>query len=628
MAEYLAVGAVAGPARTGLYRIPIPFDVAAGPSATAGSNLVAMVIDPSEAYGYAADLTAGSVVKIDLATLAVVGSVTLPSPPQSSPRGFAVIDASGANLYVLDGRGHMNRIDLATFTLAATGTTGVTVVVGSWTETLLLNGAGTYLYFQTQYDVFQISTTTLNPTGSLSSASALSGMAISPDGGSLYVGYYGAANFMVIATATMTQASTLIVASSDPVVALVDPTNTYLWFVGSSAGGGHFLNRVTLASGGLVYNDNCPPSGATYVHDLVLSGSGTRIYALYCNPASTDDAEVVAYDTTTLEAVGATSFPISAYNLCRGGSGNLYGVAGTTVGKQIASALQSFAPIAGANVGSASPGGIESSGAQMVVSTPTGVALISPPDWSVISSVVVAAGAAIDAVVADAGYNYAYAADYNTPGIWKVNLASMTVVGSVLAVGPSPETLAIDPAGAYLYVGDWYNGTITKIDLATFTVVGSPLAAGAAIASVMIDPAGAYLYAVNYSTTASVIKIDLSTFTVVGTINLAVAPIVGILDSAGTYLYVGQLGPPSTLAQINIATFAVAQSLTVPGGVLYIAADAAGANLYVAEDNGSVRRISIGSWAVVGSAPYSLVPWLGNVMSLKVTETEQIVMLL
>ncbi len=172
--------------------------------------------------------------------------------------------------------------------------------------------------------------------------------------------------------------------------------------------------------------------------------------------------------------------------------------------------------------------------------------------------------------------------------IYKVDMRTLQLVGTLPHTGSIFQTAVIDPAGTYAYFGnDNAPGQVVKVDLSTFQIAGvltllhdaPPAVTGEDnLTSAVIDPAGRYAY---FGTTDSlsdttrtagrVVKVDLASFTRVGAVTLAPGETwlqSAVMDPLGRYAYFGAAGVGSTagsIVRIDLATFQRAGAVGLDG---------------------------------------------------------------
>lgn len=195
-----------------------------------------VVIDPSGAFAYVVS-TNGYVTQIATATDTVTGTVAV----GGTPRALAV-SPDGTTLYVSNFTSSVSVINTATLTVSSVIDTGETQ---SWAIAVTPDGSQVYVAYNhgvnvLESDVAVISTATDQVTARVPVSpvqDSLEGMAVAPDGSSVYVTVGDQHEVAVISTATNTVSAT-ITGLEQPVGVAVNAAGTTAWVSQLNAGNG------------------------------------------------------------------------------------------------------------------------------------------------------------------------------------------------------------------------------------------------------------------------------------------------------------------------------------------------------------------------------------------------------
>ncbi len=195
-----------------------------------------VVIDRAGAFAYVV-ATNGDVTQIATATDTVTGTVNV----GGIPRALA-ISPDGTTLYVSNWTSSVSVIDTATLTVSSVINTNENQ---SWAIAVTPDGSQVYVAYNhginvLKSDVAVISTATGQVTARIPVSpiqDSLEGMAVSPDGASVYVTVGDQEEVAVISTATDTVSAT-ITGLEDPVAVALNAAGTTAWVSQLNAGNG------------------------------------------------------------------------------------------------------------------------------------------------------------------------------------------------------------------------------------------------------------------------------------------------------------------------------------------------------------------------------------------------------
>ena len=150
--------------------------------------------------------------------------------------------------------------------------------------------------------------------------------------------------------------------------------------------------------------------------------------------------------------------------------------------------------------------------------------------------------------------NASYQMSFGT--VSKINLATDAV--STITVGANPRGIAINPAGTFAYVAE--SVAVSKINLATETVVASIVKPASNSFDVAINPSGTFAYVTNHGKN-SVSKINLVTDSIASSVTSEMEPVGIAINSSGTFAYVAN-GQSSNVSKIALVASNDPQSIT------------------------------------------------------------------
>lgn len=572
MTDYAIVASATANTGAGeVFRVPIPFDVPLDSSASVGTSLVGVVTDSTGSYAYTIDSSTFKISKISIPALSVTATITLASAPS-----VIAIDPQSAYLYVSTAA-TINQVNLSTFALTANTYTDTYSLMG-----LVTDSTGATLYaLDSAGTLLKITTSTMAFSASVSIGSSGAALAINPASSILYAGTTNALVPVAIPALTV---GTSLSGPYSPSPILVDPSDTYVFSCDNG------LSRTTISSGVMVTANTF----ATPAMGLATDPTGDTLY--YAD----------AYNGVV--ALGVVSFAIESADVQNAGpiavapNGNVYVVTHRGTNVSIAANYQTFTAVATTSVIGNPTAVAGVSGSTACIVGTGGVETVNVAAMAVLSSYALAGSPNVQSGATDPTFTYAYLCDYANAVVFKVNIGTMSLVGSGLAVGTQPIAIAIDSAGSYAYVVNKSGNSVTKIDLSTFTTVGSALAVGTTPMDIVIDSTNAYAYVANNASN-NVSKIDLSTFTVVTTLATAGNPLSLAIDA--TNLYVTSTSA-NALYTVPLSTFTVASTITAGKYVVGAAIDASAANLYLVNQSiNGLTRVGLASPSVTG-ANYAL----------------------
>jgi len=279
----LALGAMPAVATPGLIALSCP----GAWGGDCGPSGVAFAPDGSTAY--VANQNADSVSVIDVATGTQTALITLPlitAQPHVGPYGLAV-NATGTRVYVADNYGNeLSVID------ASTNTVLTTVPLTASPSEVQLSADGSILYVtETDGDVHLFDTATNTPdaiTPTITIGANPFGLALSPDGSTLLVGYAGGVR--IVDTATETAGATVAVGAGPAFLAFA-PDGTHAYVANQTFGTVSVIDVSTVTATSTLTIPGAvgvaiTPDGTGYVSDL-------------------NDNRIYIFDTATNQLVGA-----------------------------------------------------------------------------------------------------------------------------------------------------------------------------------------------------------------------------------------------------------------------------------------------------------------------------------
>jgi YVTN family beta-propeller protein len=169
--------------------------------------------------------------------------------------------------------------------------------------------------------------------------------------------------------------------------------------------------------------------------------------------------------------------------------------------------------------------------------------------------------------------------------VGRIRLSDLSVV--VVSGFASTSDLAIDSKGEFAYASDWNSENLKKIDLSTFTLV-SQLNGLGQVKDLVIDPNDEFAY-IAINSASQIRKIKLSNFTVVGSITVETNPWSVAVTPNNRWLYATNNGSGS-VSKINLASSKVSSTIKVGSGPKGIAITPNGAFFLVV--NGTDQTIS------------------------------------
>jgi YVTN family beta-propeller protein len=169
--------------------------------------------------------------------------------------------------------------------------------------------------------------------------------------------------------------------------------------------------------------------------------------------------------------------------------------------------------------------------------------------------------------------------------VGRIRLSDLSVV--VVSGFASTSDLAIDSKGEFAYASDWNSENLKKIDLSTFTLV-SQLNGLGQVKDLVIDPNDEFAY-IAINSASQIRKIKLSNFSVVGSITVETNPWSVAVTPNNRWLYATNNGSGS-VSKINLASSKVSSTIKVGSGPKGIAITPNGAFFLVV--NGTDQTIS------------------------------------
>lgn len=513
---------------------------AIGSTSTNPSSL--STISPINQYMYIGTSTSNRVRKIDVETLTVVDTLTLPTLPLNAIYTVA-IDNNNTYLYV--GRpNNLTKIDVYTFTIVGTLTfsSDVRIIAISPRNTNLYIGLG-------NGDVVKINSSTFTVTSTLALGSSVSTMTISPYDDFLYVGTtdnklrkINLSTFTITSTVTLTSAS---------VYGAIDPFGQYGYYGCINM----TVIKVDLSTLALVGAPITFTQPYQEFRAVAIDPNGLYVYFgvryTNINQVIRIPDQIVKIEMSTFTLVNESSVATqSRYQSAVIDSNYQYAYYGNNANSISKIRLVDF----------------------------------TLADSIVFPSVTGTISLNFHSAAIDSKNKYAYFVSASQRLIYKIDLGTFTLVTTCLYSASFfffIYSCAISPDDKYLYlVSASTPGQIIKIDLDTFTVASTLILAINNLSSIMIRPQGDYAYVASYNN--GILRIDLSTFTYVDSIkpdptmtfnNLTTNNYFSqyqiAMDSKGKYAYYGIItgvtpNKINKILRLDLDTFTNAGIITPP----------------------------------------------------------------
>lgn len=447
---------------------------------------LSLVVDPTGSFLYSANSATANVqgYSIDPTTGVLTALATSPFAAAGSPSAL-VIDPLGKFLYVADGvSNNLSAYSIDAKSGALTSVQGSPFNAGSSPSAIAVDPAGAFLYaansVSSDVSVFSrdLATGTLTPLqGSpfpTGSGQEISGMAISPDGKTVYVSNFGSSNVSALsvgATGKLTAvAGSPFTVDADPRQLQIDP-------------GGKFA-YVPILSACEVEIFSIGADGALSSPKRIRTRQQAAAIAFSVGTTA------IKYSPKFLYATNLTSNNLSAFSV-DAASGVLTPIAGTP-----------FAT--GAN-----PFGVAADPLGKFVYASNGFNNVTNKAEKSISAFTAGADGALTSIpgspfpagnittglTVDPSGRFLYAANFSDSTLSAYSIdrsvgALVAIPGSPYTVGSEPQAVRIDPTGQFLFVGmlsfkiDPASGALTPLESGRN---GNP-------SDIAIDPTGRFLY--------------------------------------------------------------------------------------------------------------------------------------
>ncbi len=519
-----------------------------------GSSPSGIAMNPSGTLIYATQYSNGTVSVINPATNSIINTITVGSAPYN-----VTFNPSGNLAYVADSNdGSVSVINVATNTVVNTITTdifcGVDIAVNPSNTLAYETGCGN------DAAVAVINLATATEINSISVGNDSAGVVFNPAGTLAYVvmaeGFSIPGQVQVINVATNTVVNTIVIGWGCPEGVAINPSGT-LVYVGSNCFGDNvsvintatntIINRISVGSepegikfspsGTLAYAVNYG-AGTISVINVATNTVTTTVSGLSCpeliavNPSGTlgyvtddCDTDVAVVDLTTYSLPHTINVGSTPQNIQFNPSGTLAYVAnyGSHTISVIDTATNSTANTIQVGRGlfvSISPAGNIAYVTELIGAAPVSylgvVNVINIATNSVINSIVIN-GEPLGAAAFSPTGALAYVALWGAGNVVAINVATNTVVNTIV-VGSSPRYITVNPAGTLAYVENDGGGySINVINLATNAVINTISNLGCSD-SVTFNPSGSQAYACGY-------VINVATNAIVNKLNPAVTPV-------------------------------------------------------------------------------------------------------
>jgi uncharacterized repeat protein (TIGR01451 family) len=576
--------------------------IAVGDPATP-SDPSAILVSPDGTRVYVANQNQGTVSVIDTSNNTVAATIVV-GDRNSNPTALA-ITPNGSKVYVA-------LFDNAAVSVIATATNTVTasIPVGSFPSGLAVTPDGRSVYVTSQSgNVSAIDAGSNTVTTTIAVGGQPIGIAASPDGTSVYTAKFSSNNVSVIAVATNSVTANIPVGQGPYGIAISGPRQTVPPSISKSFGAASIpLNGTTSLSftinnpnsattlNGIAFTDTLP-TGLVLATPSGLTGAcgGGTITAV-------DGSNSVSLSGAGLSPNSSCSFSVNVTGIAAGAQNNTTGAVSSTNGGTGNTASASITVVA--------PAQQSTSLAYVANENSNDVSVIDTATNIVVSTVPVGAKPVAAAILPDR--SKVYVANFGEGTVSVINTAT-NVATATITVGSNPIGIAITPNGLKAYVANFGSSNVSVINTATNAVTTSipignpPPALGSAPSSVAITPDGAKAYVTNFND-STVSVIDTGNDTVIATIGVGAEPIALAISQDGTTAYVANFGA-SSLSAISVAdntvkTISVGPSpagvaVTPDGSAIYVTSNTANnVSVVTTSTNTVTTTIAVGSTPV------------------------------
>lgn len=614
-----------------------------------GTGAYGVTVAPDGKTAYVTNLGAGTVSVIDTTTGKVTATITVGSGPNGvafSPDGqtayvtngeddtVSVIDTvtnavssftvaggphrpaltpDGATLYVLGGAG-LYAIDIATRTM-------VVVPAPGYPQQLRIAPDGKTVYFTVNTMLWAVDTATNTVTAKKSAVIFADGLAISPDGGTAYVGSGGIDFIQVLDLGA--EGGPGIVLPSKQNHLTISPDGTRLYATSADTNEVYVLDtatRVVVATipvGGNPYGVAVSPDSALA---YVANNTDGTVSVIWTGLASHMAAPTVTVDAGQPDATtGAVLLTVDTADA--DGDHVTLTVGAPTIGTLVnnGDGTFTFTPsLADRLTGGAATLTFTATDAHGMSTVETiDIPVTAATPNSVIGTIYLGVDNGSHELLLSADGKTAYTAAWLAGKVIVIDTATNTVV-TTIAVGVKPTGLALHPDGTTLWVANTDSKTVSVIDTATNTVLHTLTSAGSSPHLVVFSSDGAYAYIVQQANAddANVVVLNTQTRAVVTTIDTDIRHTDVVMTPDGSAIYLSSKDSEfgsrrGFVLVIDTATNTVAATIPdpvidVPPGGLAVSSDGdtvyaivgafpAGVMVIDADTNAVIDRIDLNS---------------------------------
>ncbi len=614
-----------------------------------GSEPISIAINPNGSKLYVANFASGNVSVIDTLTNTVTASIAVGDPATPSDPSAILVSPDGMRVYVTNqNQGTVSVIDTSNNTVVATITVGdrnsnptaltiapngskvyvalfdnaavsviatatntvtVSIPVGSFPSGVAVTPDGRSVYVTSQSgNVSVIDAGSNTVTTTVAVGGQLIGIAASPDGTSVYAAKFSSNTVSVISVATNNVTTNIAVGQGPYGIAISGPRQTVPPSISKSFGGASIpLNGTTALSftinnpnsattlNGIAFTDTLP-AGLVLATPNSLSGTcGGTITAV-------DGSNSVSLSGAGLSPNSSCSFSVNVTGIAAGAQNNTTGAVNSTNGGTGNTASASITVVA--------PAQQSTSLAYVANENSNDVSVIDTATNAVVSTVPVGVKPVAAAILPDR--SKVYVANFGDGTVSVINTAT-NVATATITVGSNPIGVAITPNGLKAYVANFGSSNVSVINTATNAVTTSipignpPPALGSAPSSVAITPDGTRAYVTNFNN-STVSVIDTGNDTVIATIGVGAEPIAVAIAQDGTTVYVANFGASSLsaifVADNSVRTISVGPSpagvaVTPDGSAIYVTSNTANnVSVVTTATNTVTTTIAVGSTPV------------------------------
>lgn len=535
-----------------------------------GNGAYGIAVSPDGKTAYVTNLGAGTVSVIDTIIGKVTATITVGSGPNGvafSPDGktayvtngdddtVSVIDTTthavssfavtgephrpavtpdGTTLYILGGAG-LYAIDTATHT-------GVTVPTPGNPQHLRLSPDGKTAYFTVNTELWAVDTATNAVTAKKGAVSHANGLAISPDGGTAYIGSGGFAFIQVLNLGA--EGGPGIVLPSKQNHLTISPDGTRLYATSADTNEVYVLDtatRVVVATipvGGNPYGVAVSPDSALA---YVANNTDGTVSVVWTGLASHKAAPTVTAEAGPPDATtGAVLLTVDTADA--DGDHVTLTVGAPTIGTLVdnGDGTFTFTPsLADRLTGGAATLAFTATDAHGLSTVETiDIPVTAATPNSVIGTIYLGVDNGSHELLLSADGKTAYTAAWPAGKVIVIDTATNTVI-TTIAVGAGPTGLALHPDGTTLWVANTDSKTVSVIDTETNAVLHTLTNAGSSPHLVVFTPDGAYAYIVQRANAddANVVVLNTLTRAVVTTIDTNIRHTDAAVAPDGSVIY-------------------------------------------------------------------------------------------